>query len=279
MTYDESTFFIFFRCTSLRNKYSSCQQLNNGTKENLILPLEQNTGNGTKPGNECLHFPLLPKAYSSIFFDIVPTPGLQRTTLTEKSTTKTYFFHFVSHKGTIESCPSSPLFIPAKPEKISVRGTRKHVKECSGGSTDSEEAVVSGIKEKFRRKKRKGQTDQKESKGKTGGKSRGEDEQGGKGSERSTVPEQSEEQAGQKPNHSKTKGKVTKPQTEQLPSNKTSKTVGECWTIPGGFITVKQNEKVKLVFVFLTSTFGFISYKSIKINLLKPNVNITVMIL
>ncbi|XP_027889330.1 glutamate-rich protein 3 [Xiphophorus couchianus] len=176
-----------YRCTSLRNKYSSCQQLNNGTKENLILPLEQNTGNGT-----------------------------------------------------IESCPSSPLFIPAKPEKISVRRTRKHVKERSGGSTDSEEAVVSGIKEKFRRKKHKGQTDQKESKGKTGGKSRGEDEQDGKGSERSTVPEQSEEQRGQKPNHSKTRGKATKPQTEQLPSNKTSKTVDSLQDEEG---LTKQNRK------------------------------------
>ncbi len=68
MSHDESIFFIFFRCTSLRNKYSSCQQLNNGTKANLILPLEQSPGNGTKPGNECLNFPLLPKAYSSTFF-------------------------------------------------------------------------------------------------------------------------------------------------------------------------------------------------------------------
>ncbi|KAF3851337.1 hypothetical protein F7725_013109 [Dissostichus mawsoni] len=34
-----------YRCTSLRNKYSSCQQLNNSTKENLILPVEQSPGN------------------------------------------------------------------------------------------------------------------------------------------------------------------------------------------------------------------------------------------
>lgn len=75
MTHDESTFFIFFRCTSLRNKYSSCQQLNNSTKENLILPLEQNTGNGTKPGNQCLRFPLHPKAYSSTFLTMGPVLG------------------------------------------------------------------------------------------------------------------------------------------------------------------------------------------------------------
>lgn len=61
--------FHFFRCTSLRNKYSSCQQLNNGTKENLILPLEQSPGNGTKPRNECLHFPFLPEACPVLDFN------------------------------------------------------------------------------------------------------------------------------------------------------------------------------------------------------------------
>lgn len=68
MSHEESIFFIFFRCTNVRSKYSSCQQLNDDTKENLILPLEQSPGNGTKSGNECLNFPLLPKAYSSTFF-------------------------------------------------------------------------------------------------------------------------------------------------------------------------------------------------------------------
>ncbi|KAE8291995.1 Glutamate-rich protein 3 [Larimichthys crocea] len=93
-----------YRCTSLRNKYSSCQQLNNGTKENLILPLEQSPGNGT-----------------------------------------------------VQSCPSSPLFIPAKPEKKSVRRTRKHIKEGGGGSTDSEDPTVAGIKETSKKKRRKGE--------------------------------------------------------------------------------------------------------------------------
>ncbi|MEQ2239755.1 hypothetical protein ILYODFUR_007776, partial [Ilyodon furcidens] len=161
-----------YRCTSLRNKYSSCQQLNNGTKENLILPLEQNTGNGT-----------------------------------------------------IESCPSSDLFIPAKPEKKSIRRTRKHVKEHNGGSTDSDDTVFAGIKERFRRKKRKGQTDQKESKGKTGRSNREEDGQGGKSLERSPGAEKSEEQTEHKPNHSKTMGNATKLQKEQLPSIQTSRTV------------------------------------------------------
>lgn len=60
-----NTFFIFsfyFRCTSLRNKYSSCQKLKDGTKESLIPPLEQSPGNSTKPGSERLIFPFLPKA-------------------------------------------------------------------------------------------------------------------------------------------------------------------------------------------------------------------------
>ncbi|XP_010874374.1 uncharacterized protein LOC105014070 isoform X2 [Esox lucius] len=34
-----------YRCTSLRRKYSSCQQLNNDTQENLSLPPDQNLGN------------------------------------------------------------------------------------------------------------------------------------------------------------------------------------------------------------------------------------------
>ncbi|XP_024275104.1 uncharacterized protein LOC112249530 [Oncorhynchus tshawytscha] len=41
-----------YRCTSFRNKYSSYQQLNNGTQENLSLPPDENPGNAkpeTKP--------------------------------------------------------------------------------------------------------------------------------------------------------------------------------------------------------------------------------------
>ncbi|MEQ2166570.1 hypothetical protein GOODEAATRI_029668, partial [Goodea atripinnis] len=126
---------------------------------------------------------------------------------------------------TIESCPSSDLFIPAKPEKKSIRRTRKHVKEHNGGSTDSDDAIFSRIKERFRRKKHKGQTDQKESKGKTGRSNREEDGQAGKSLERSPGAEKSEEQTGHKPNHSKTMGNATKLHKEQLPSIRTSRTV------------------------------------------------------
>lgn len=83
------------------------------------------------------------------------------------------------------------------------------------------------MKERFRRKKGEGQIDHKQSKGKTGGNNREKDGQGGKRSERSTVSEKSEELTGHNPSHSKTIGNATKPQPEQLPSNKTSKTVGE----------------------------------------------------
>ncbi|XP_013879458.1 glutamate-rich protein 3 [Austrofundulus limnaeus] len=157
-----------YRCTSLRNKYSSCQQLNNGTKENLILPLEQNTGNDN-----------------------------------------------------IES--SSPLFIPAKPEKKSTRRTRKHIKE--GGSTDSEDHVEARLKETSKKKRRRGQINQKGSKGRTAGSNKGEDRRDGEGSERSAVTEKSEGRPEKKQQkHSKTANNVAAPQTEPHPSNKNQKT-------------------------------------------------------
>ncbi|KAK5870810.1 hypothetical protein PBY51_003725 [Eleginops maclovinus] len=162
-----------YRCTSLRNKYSSCQQLNNSTKENLILPVEQSLGNGS-----------------------------------------------------VESCPSSPLFIPAKPEEKSSRRTRKHIKDGGGGSTDTEDPAVAGIKETSKKKRRKGQTNQKESKGKTA-RNKMEEERDSKGSEvsqRSTATVKCEEQASY-PRHEqqKTTSDVIALQTEKPTSNKTSK--------------------------------------------------------
>lgn len=44
-----------FRCTSLRNKYSSCQQLN-VTNERFTLPLEQNPASDPRPESEHLIF-------------------------------------------------------------------------------------------------------------------------------------------------------------------------------------------------------------------------------
>ncbi|KAJ0068065.1 hypothetical protein NL108_015469 [Boleophthalmus pectinirostris] len=109
-----------YRCTSLRNKYSSCQQLSNGTKENFILPPEQGLGHVTKAGNE----------------------------------------------GDVESCPSSPLFIPAKPDKKAVRRTRKQNKNTNGNvSTDNEEQTMTeSSKASEKKKRRKGHSNQKHSK-------------------------------------------------------------------------------------------------------------------
>ncbi|XP_072290145.1 uncharacterized protein [Eucyclogobius newberryi] len=124
-----------YRCTSLRNKYSSCQQLSNGTKENVIFTPEQSLGRVTKAGNEGLVFPVLPKAHSSAV------------------------------SGDVESCPSSPLFIPAKPEKKAVRQTRKHNKNSNGNaSTDNEEQTVTESNKATEKKRRKGHSNRKRSK-------------------------------------------------------------------------------------------------------------------
>ncbi|XP_034547179.1 uncharacterized protein LOC117818424 isoform X2 [Notolabrus celidotus] len=161
-----------YRCTSLRNKYSSCQHLNNGTKQNLILPLEQSPGNGN-----------------------------------------------------IESCPSSPLFIPAKPEKKSTRRTRKHIKEGGGGSTDSEDSAKARIKETSERKRHKGQSNQKESKGRTRGKKNeeGRDSKDSEVSQRPTEKEKCEEQALAEQEKKKQLKKSSKVATMQPQSNKTSR--------------------------------------------------------
>ncbi|KAK7934318.1 hypothetical protein WMY93_005214 [Mugilogobius chulae] len=125
-----------YRCTSLRNKYSSCQQLSNGTKENVIFPSEQSLGRATKAGNESLVFPVVPKAHSSAVC------------------------------GDVESCPSSPLFIPANPEKKTIRRTRKHNKNTNGNaSTDNDEPnVTESNKASEKKKRRKGHSNQKRSK-------------------------------------------------------------------------------------------------------------------
>ncbi|XP_055080230.1 uncharacterized protein LOC129456530 [Periophthalmus magnuspinnatus] len=127
-----------YRCTSLRNKYSSCQQLSNGTKENFILPPEQGLGHGTKAGNEGLIFPVLPKPHSSAV------------------------------SADVESCPSSPLFLPAKPEKKAARRTRKqHKNNNENASTDNDEQTATGSsKASEKKRRRKAQSRRKRSKDK-----------------------------------------------------------------------------------------------------------------
>lgn len=56
-----------FRCTSFRNKYSSCQQLT-ATNERLILPLEQNPANNTKPESEYQLFTFQSLSITFCFF-------------------------------------------------------------------------------------------------------------------------------------------------------------------------------------------------------------------
>ncbi|XP_058491854.1 uncharacterized protein LOC131463820 [Solea solea] len=164
---------MYCRCTSLRNKYSSSQQLDNSTKKNFILPLELSAGNGT-----------------------------------------------------VESCPSSPLFIPAKPKKKSVRRTRRHAREAGGGSTDSEGHATAKVKETSKKKRRKSQNSPTETKSKTDGNKRGEDGRTRKGAEvaqKSMTTEQSDDEASSVREELKKQERprnVTAPQKEQLKLNR-----------------------------------------------------------
>lgn len=56
------------RCTSLRNRYSSCQKLNGGTKQSSAPLPEQSPGSSTKPGSEHLTFPSFLKLIYQHFF-------------------------------------------------------------------------------------------------------------------------------------------------------------------------------------------------------------------
>lgn len=133
------------------------------------------------------------------------------------------FISNVSNAGTIESCPSSPLFIPAKPKKKSARRTRKHIKEGGEGSTDSEGLAVAGNKEASEKKRCRGQINQNESKGKMAGNNRGEEEGDSRGSYRSTVTEESEDLTRQL----KTTSNVTPLQAQRKQPNKTQKILSE----------------------------------------------------
>ncbi|CAB1431941.1 unnamed protein product [Pleuronectes platessa] len=173
-----------YRCTSLRNKYSSCQQLNTGPEQNFILPLEKSPGNGP-----------------------------------------------------VESCPSSPLFVPAKPERKSVRRVRKHIRDGGGASTDSEDQAAARFTESVEKKRKKSHTRHKD-KGQGGrragneGREEGQKPRGVEVSQRSRVTAEREEQ--------KTSRHLTALQTEQPRTNKTSNTVEEAPTRP---TPVKQTEQ------------------------------------
>lgn len=152
-------------------------------------------------------------------------------------------FHFVSNAASIMSCPSSPLFIPAKPEKKSVR-TRKNIKEGGGGSTDSEDRAVAAIKETSKKRQRVKQTYQTDSKGKKAGKSR-EEEQDSSDTEvlqRSTVAEKCENQASSVRQRQRATCNVTELQAERPRLKKTSNARGE--RCGADFILVREDEEI-----------------------------------
>lgn len=128
----------------------------------------------------------------------------------------------VFYAGTVESCPSSPLFLPAKPENKSVRRTRRHHKESGNRSTDSEDPAVAGVKDSSKPKRRKGQSNQKEDKGKMAAMKRAEEGQedfkGSEVSQRTMVETvEGEGQASytrQDQMHQKTSTKVKTPQKD-----------------------------------------------------------------
>ncbi|XP_061674256.1 glutamate rich 3-like isoform X2 [Syngnathoides biaculeatus] len=154
------------RCTSLRNKYSSCQKLNDSTKESLFLSLVHSSGN-------------------------------------------------------VESCPSSPVFIPTKLNIKSAGRTRRHGKDKDGGSTDSEEPPAAAIKESSKKRRRKSQTNQSVSKDKTATSIRRDSEI----SRRPTLSQKYEGQvssARQELEHKETTGSSEAQQIQKLNINKTS---------------------------------------------------------
>lgn len=145
--------------------------------------------------------------------------------------TKAFLSFIISCAGTIESCPSSPLFIPVKLEKKSMRKTRKHIKDGVSQSTDSEGAAAAGIKETSKPKRRKGQSNQKQSKGKAAGNKRGEGERDSKGPEVLQRPAVTdcEDQASStrlERAHNKMNSKVTTRPTEKQQLSKTTKVLG-----------------------------------------------------
>ena len=167
----------------------------------------------------------------------------------DKMSHKAFFsssFHFASIAGPVESCPSSPLFIPAKPEKESARRTRKHIKEGGGGSTDSEDPAMAGFKETSKRKRRKGQTNQRGGKGKTAGSKReeGPDSKGSEVARRSTVMEKREDKSSPARGEQRSTGNVKA--LEQLRLNKTEKVLGERRFIP--FRADRKIEGDKMLF-------------------------------
>lgn len=154
-------------------------------------------------------------------------------------------FHFVSNAASIMSCPSSPLFIPAKPEKKSVRRTRKNIKEGSGGSADSEDRAVAAMKETSKKRQRVRKTYQTDSRGKTAGNKR-EEEQDSSDTDvlqRSTVAEKCGDQASSVRQRQRATCNITELQTERPQWKKRSNARGE--RHDAGLISLREGETMQ----------------------------------
>lgn len=164
-------------------------------------------------------------------------------------------FDFVPNVGTIRSSPSPPLFIPVKPEKAAPRRLRKRIKECRGGSTDSEGPAV--VKETSKRNHRRGQTNLKSNKCNTAAKKMDEGRRGTEGtaevSQQSKVADSCEDQA----------WSVSQEETmtcsvrEQPPSQETSRVHGE--HSAAAAILVPENQPREII-PDLQITFGLSAY-------------------
>lgn len=163
---------------------------------------------------------------------------------------QTFFFLYLTSVGTIRSCPSSPLFIPVKLEKKSARRSRKHIKECGGGSTDSEEPAV--MKESSKRTQCFGQAHLKISKCNIAEKKMDEGRHGTEGvaqvSQQSKVADSCscEDQASSVSQEER----MTCSVREQPPSQETSRLPGEHWAAAAAISVGGKNSRVRSSLIY-----------------------------
>lgn len=161
------------------------------------------------------------------------------------------------------------MFIPVKLQKKSARRLRKHIKECGGGSTDSEEPAV--IKASSKRSQCFGQTNLKISKYNTAEKKIDEGwqviEGAAKVSQQSKVADSCEDQA----SFVSQEEKMTCSVRNQPPSQETSRVPGEHWAAAGA-ISATGEKQPSEIFPDLTMTFSLSAYDvSFNILLLMDN--------
>lgn len=115
-----------------------------------------------------------------------------------------------------------------------------HIRE-GGGSTDSEELALAGVKETTKKKRRKSQTNRAERKGKTVGQKEGAEVQNqvAEVTQRSTTTENCDDEASTVQEEQKTARNGPALQTEQLRSKK-GKNLGEWRLMTSGFTSVRR---------------------------------------